>query len=57
MLFYCNEWSNIKELIMSESDIYVEGYLCDWFFFDFKLAHIAVLCFILKDQLKYDLFM
>ena len=39
---------------MSESDTHLESYPCDWFFFDFKLAHTAVLlCFILKDQLKY----
>ena len=42
---------------MSESDTHLEGYPCDWFFFDFKLKDRAVLlCFILKDQLKYELF-
>ena len=42
---------------MSESHTHLEGYTCDWFFFDFKLKDTAVLlCFILKDQLQYELF-
>ena len=41
---------------MSESDKHLEGYPYDWFFFNFKPAHTAVLsCLILKDQWKYDL--